>query len=259
MNGQHTDALEAAVFAGNIMLESGAEIYRVQDTIMHIARAYGVHSCNTFIMSSGIFVTSGGDGEEYFAKVRYIPLGAVRLDKVEAVNQLSREIAAGKHTVGEAMARMREIAQMPRKSRLGRTLAAGLGSGSFCFLFGGGLPESLAAFLAGVVLYSYLLMLEGKKLSKITVNISGGAIATLCAVAACALGLGSNPGQVIIGAIMPLVPGVSFTSAIRDIANADYIAGSVRLIDALLIAFCIAGGVGLAYSLVARLGGGVFL
>ena len=63
----------------------------------------------------------------------------------------------------------------------------------------------------------------------------------------------------IIGSIMPLIPGVAFTNAIRDIADGDYIAGSVRMMDALLVFFCIAMGVGLVFSLLHRFTGGAFL
>ncbi len=63
----------------------------------------------------------------------------------------------------------------------------------------------------------------------------------------------------IIGSIMPLIPGVAFTNAIRDIADGDYISGSVRMIDALLVFFCIAMGVGMVFSLFHRLPGGVLL
>ncbi len=49
---------------------------------------------------------------------------------------------------------------------------------------------------------------------------------------------------------MPLVPGVPFTNAIRDIADGDYISGSVRMLDALLIFFCIAIGVGGGFSVI---------
>ena len=47
-----------------------------------------------------------------------------------------------------------------------------------------------------------------------------------------------------------MVPGVPFTNAIRDIADGDYISGSVRMLDALLIFFCIAIGVGVGFSVI---------
>jgi hypothetical protein len=55
------------------------------------------------------------------------------------------------------------------------------------------------------------------------------------------------------------VPGVNFTNAIRDIADQDYIAGSVRMLDALLVTFCIALGVGLIITGYHQLAGGLQL
>ncbi|MEG2088324.1 MAG: threonine/serine exporter family protein [Angelakisella sp.] len=259
MKQSHADALEAAVFAGSILLESGAEIFRVEDTVLRIAKAYGVQSCNTFTLSSGFFTTAGGVNEEYFAKVRYIPLSAARLDKVEAVNQLSREIVEGQHTVEEAYHKLQEIADMPKYPRVLRLAATAVGCASFCCMFGGSLLDCLASSFAGFLLYTFITAIETRKLSKITVNIAGGAIATLASMLLVLLGLGNNLSQVIIGAIIPLVPGVPFTNAIRDMAGGDYIAGSVRLLDALLIAFCIAGGVGVVYALRFSLLGGIVL
>ena len=64
----------------------------------------------------------------------------------------------------------------------------------------------------------------------------------------------------IIGSIMPLVPGVPFTNAIRDIADGDYISGAVRMLDALLVFLCIAIGVGMGIAVMSRLtGGGILL
>ena len=63
----------------------------------------------------------------------------------------------------------------------------------------------------------------------------------------------------VIGSIMPLIPGVPFTNAIRDIANGDYISGSVRMLDALLVFFCIAIGVGVGFTVIGWLKGGTLL
>ena len=58
---------------------------------------------------------------------------------------------------------------------------------------------------------------------------------------------------------MPLIPGVAFTNAIRDVAGGDYISGSVRMLDALIIFFCIAIGVGFGIFLMSYLAGGALL
>ena len=109
--------------------------------------------------------------------------------------------------------------------------------------------DSLVAFGAGILLYLYLLLLVRGRLSKIASNITGGALVTLFGILLYQCGIGHHLGEIIIGSIIPLVPGVAFTTAIRDLADEDYIAGAVRMLDALLVTFCIAMGVGLVMTL----------
>lgn len=253
------EALNVAALAGDILLASGAEIFRVEETISRIAQAYGVKSSDAFVLSSGIFLTAGSEREEDFARVRHIPLSAARLDRVAAVNQLSREIVEGKHTPMEARKRLLEIQQMPPKPRLHQVLASGVGSACFCFLFGGDWLDSLAALASGLFLYLYLLYLVRGRLSKIASNISGGALVTMVCIFLYQLGMGHHLGEMIIGSIIPLVPGVAFTTAIRDIADEDYIAGAVRMLDALLVTFCIAMGVGIVMMAYHSFVGGLVL
>ena len=70
MAEKEREVMEAAMEAGHILLENGAEIFRVEETINRICRHYGVESSNAFVLSNGIFVTSGGVSEEIFAKVQ---------------------------------------------------------------------------------------------------------------------------------------------------------------------------------------------
>ena len=65
--------------------------------------------------------------------------------------------------------------------------------------------------------------------------------------------------HMIIGSIIPLVPGVPFTNGIRDIADGDYISGAVRLLDAMLVFLCVAIGVGVMFTVYRRLMGGFLL
>ena len=129
MNAESTrEALDVASLAGDILLASGAEIFRVEETIDRIARAYGVKSSDAFVLSSGIFLTAESGKKQEFARVRHIPLSAARLDKVTAVNQLSREIEEGLHTPKEAKAWLLDIQRMPEKPKMHQVLASSVGS-----------------------------------------------------------------------------------------------------------------------------------
>lgn len=256
---EQREVLEIAMQAGHILLENGAEIFRVEETIDRICRHFGIESANSFVLSNGIFTTSGNEREQIFAKVQHIPVSGTHLNRVAAVNQLSREIEAQGLSLMEVKRRLALISVMPGKTKTMQVLASGVGSACFCYLFGGSLRDALAAFLTGLILYLYVLFLSAPRLSKIIGNIGGGALVTLLCGAFYFLKLGEHLNFMIIGSIMPLIPGVAFTNAIRDIADGDYISGSVRMLDALLVFFCIAIGVGMAFSLVQGLAGGVRL
>ena len=98
-----------------------------------------------------------------------------------------------------------------------------------------------------------MLYISGPHLSKIVGNISGGALVTAICILLFTAGIGDHLNFMVIGSIMPLIPGVPFTNSIRDIS------GSVRMLDALLVFFCIAIGVGIGFSLIGGMMGGMLL
>lgn len=249
--------LELAVEAGRILLENGAEISRVEETMERIARHFGIADAQFFVLSNGIFATGMQEGcQRTYAKVLHIPVCGARLDKVAAVNQFSREIEAGAYTAADAWQALQRIRQLPDRPRGQQILAAGIGSACFCYLFGGRGAECLASLAAGLLLYAFLC-LTARRISKIMSNLCGAALAAFFCVACYACGFGETLGRMVVGAVIPLIPGVSFTNGIRDIADGDYLSGTIRLLDALLVYVCIAIGVGLAFWLGQRIFGGV--
>ena len=242
--------MELAYEAGAILLENGAEISRVDETMRRIAGHYGVDDENFFVLSNGIMATAKG-----FARTKFIPIKGASLDKVVAVNQLSREVSEGKCDFNQLESRLKAIRAMRPKPAWEQIAASAFGSAAFCIIFGGGFADSIAAFVAGLVLWVYMLFVGYQHLSRIAGAITGGLLATLLCGVMFRLGLGTHLSNMIIGAIIPLIPGVPFTNGIRDLAHEDYIAGVTRLLDALLTFFCISMGVALAFLLDAAVSG----
>ena len=120
--------MELAMEAGRLLLENGAEIFRVSDTIRRISRAYGAETEQDFVLSNGIFMTGGMPWMNY-AKVLQVPVGRTCLEKIAAVNELSRKIETGQSSVQEAAKILEGIRHMPEKRRIGKILYSGLGSG----------------------------------------------------------------------------------------------------------------------------------
>lgn len=243
------NALDFASKAGHIMLENGAEISRVEEVMERISTSFGVDSRNFFVLSNGIFTTGKG-----YANVEFIPFHGTQLNKVVAVNQLSRDIEEGKYTLEEAYAQLESIQHIPNHPAWEQILASALGSAGFCIIFGGSIIDSLISFLSGILLWLFVLYVSSPLFSKVTGNILGGALVTVFCTLAHHLGIG-HLGNIMIGAIIPLIPGVPFTNGIRDLSDEDYIAGATRLIDALMVFLCIAIGVSITFLIDSHIGG----
>ncbi len=236
--------LEVTYEAGAILLENGAEISRVEETMRRIADHFGVEDESFFVLSNGIMMTGKG-----FARTKFIPIKGASLDKVVAVNQLSREVAEGRWSLEEIGERLKGIRAMKPKRAWEQILASAVGSAAFCILFGGGFTDCLASFIAGFLLWLFMLFVGFKHLSRIVNTVTGGLLSSLVCFGLYRLGLGCHLSNMIIGAIIPLIPGIAFTNGVRDMANEDFIAGATRLLDAMLTFFCIALGVALAFML----------
>jgi len=78
----------------------------------------------------------------------------------------------------------------------------------------------------------------------------------LCAEILTAVGLGAHLDQIIIGALMALVPGIALTNAMRDVMAGDMVSGISKVAEALLIGGAIALGTALSLGMFHMLAGG---
>ncbi len=262
MTGLKTSCKSAVTLSfkmGELLLRSGAEIFRVQETMERVAHAYGVEEYDVYVLSNAIFANAVENGEHTQSKLKFVPGASVHLGRVDAINQLSREIAAGKHTVEEAFIRLKEINRIPYTKTVYMILSCGIGSACFSYLFGGSFCDALAALLCGFILEIFLRILDRRSASKFITNLSSSALVALSAVLLYRLGLGQDLDKIIIGSIIRLVPGIALTTSIRDFLGGDYLSGTIRMIDAFLVGGCIAIGVGVVVMLYILVGGAMIV
>ncbi len=231
--------------AGQTLLENGAEVFRVEQTMEIMARSFHLREFHVYVLTNGIFASAG---TAEISEVRNVPSRTTHLGRVAAVNALSREIAEGSMTLDEAESRLVLARRIPFPKDWVQ-LVSGMG-GAFCFalIFGGTLRAALAAAAAGFLASGYLLLCEQHELPGGFQKISCAALITLVCILGCGL-LGTPASHAIIGSLMILTPGIAFTMGIRDFVHGDYLSGTIRMIDALLIAASIAIGTGLVLSL----------
>jgi len=235
--------IKTVMKSGEILLHNGAEIFRVEETMIRIAKAYGADSVDVYAVSNGIFITISLDGNSFSTHIKHIPIGTVNLGRVAAVNQLSREIEVGKYTVDQAYEELKKIAVIAVPPDYIRVLFAGLGSGAFGYLLGGTLYDSIVSFIAGLFMYIFIIFAERKGFPKVLKIVIGSAGVTLISLILFSLGMGNSLDNIIIGSIITLVPGVALTTSVRDFFNGDYMAGTIHLVDTLMVGISIAVGV----------------
>ncbi|MDD5934598.1 MAG: threonine/serine exporter family protein, partial [Clostridiales bacterium] len=70
-------------------------------------------------------------------------------------------------------------------------------------------------------------------------------------------GIHGDMEPIIAGSIMPMLPGVALTNAFRDTLQGDYVSGTARLVEAIVIAVSLAIGIGAGLAVGKAILGGV--
>jgi uncharacterized membrane protein YjjP (DUF1212 family) len=253
------EILTLAVEIGDVMLRSGAEIYRVEDVVLRILESYQVDEYDVYVISNGIFASANEDREDACSMIRHVPLGSVDLAKIANLNQLARDLCEHRCSIKDAWERLEACKKLVTYKKPVLILGSGIGCAGFCYLFGGHASDAVFAFLIGMLEEMLLLWFAKKKLSRVLSNVFASIFVTFLSILIVLTGIPAMQDKIVIGAIMTLVPGIAFTTSIRDFYNGDYLAGSIHLIDALLTALCIAVGVCISIWVYQQLGGGVLL
>lgn len=260
MNQETKRLLEIALLAGKLMLENGAETYRVDETISMICGSTGVHKVQHFTIPTGIFLTCEHEGQ-FYSYIENIRNSRIDLEIIDLVNEFSRVFTASKMSYDEAEERLRVISNAPMYPQRIMCLFGGIAGGFFTLMFGGNGIEFILAFIT-----SFMVVLGVSSIGKVTQsfflkNVFGGMVNTVMALLLATI-FGNafdviHVDKIIIGSIMPLVPGVAITNALRDSISGDFVSGMSKMTEAVLIAVAIAIGVGSVLHVQLLLTGGV--
>ena len=241
---------------GRLMVESGAEIYRVEESLERVLRAYGAKEVNVFAITSNIMVSVECDDyviKNYSCRIRNV---GTHVERVDRLNDLVRRLAAEAPEVEVVEAEVEKILAMKEYSNNEIAFANGLIACSFSVFFGArNVEEIVMALMLGMSVGVCSSQLEGLKANRLLNRFSCSFLVTFLTFLLAKMGLIMSVDEVIIGILMTLVPGCGFTNALRDLFTGDSISGALRLIEAILVAFAIAGG----YVLAGVLMGGVLL
>ena len=241
--GNTPDALLTCILdMGEILLTSGAEIIRVEDTLNRLCSAYGFTQINVFSITSSIVLTAHCPDDRVITQTRRIPARDTNLEKVAQVNALSRRICRTPLSVKEFQEEIAKVRAVGSYANWILCLSYVVISATFCVFFGGSAWDSLAAAISGLVVFFIQLFLRKLKMNGVLHSLLASALTALVVVFLVKLGIGHAPENITIGNIMLLIPGVAFTTALRDLTNGDTLSGLLGLSEAVIKAIAIAIG-----------------
>ena len=256
----HKLLLDTAVLAGEIMLCSGAETYRVEDTMYHILKTSEAESIEALALMTGIVATlNSPDMEQPMTIMKAVNDRTTNLNHIIQVNDISRRYCGGELTLEETYRKLKQIGGMQYSRTLCNIALVGVASG-FAMMFGGSFLDVAVTATVGILLAGIITLGQKLRMNVIIVDIlSSMGIAVLAIVMKTYVIQTINMDTVIISAIMPLVPGVAITNAIRDTLQGDYLSGGARVLEAFLKAASIALGVGIGMAIFGAVAGRSFL
>lgn len=239
-------AVDCFLLAGRIMMECGAETYRVEDTMLRMARSQNIEDAQSYATPTGIIFSLG---RQDTTRISSISSRTTDLHKITLVNNVSRKLTSHIITLEEAYDELKKIQNKNYFLPVWiQVLAASFASAGLLILFFGQWTNAPIAFVAGGLGHYIVIVTQNitkvKFFSEFVATIAVG----LTAVTGVHFGFGDDINVIIIGSIMPLVPGLPMTNAVRDLMAGHFTAGIAKGTEALLTAFAIGAGIAAVFA-----------
>ncbi|MBM2657878.1 threonine/serine exporter family protein [Staphylococcus pseudoxylosus] len=236
-------AKDVIMLAGRILLESGAEGSRVEDTMTRMAFTLGYKESNSFVTNTVInFMLHN----ESYPRIFRIKTRDTNLLRISRTNGISRRLALGDISLEDAFQELQKIyneQSIQSHYLFYKFIAAAIISVSFLYLQGGYLIDVFTALVAGSLGYIVVELLHQKLHAQFIPEFMGALVIGLTTIIGHHLIPGGSVATIIIAAVMPIVPGVLITNAIQDLFGGHMLMFTTKSLEALVTAFGIGAGV----------------
>lgn len=245
--------LDLTVELGYRLAMSGAETFRIEDSVNRIMHAYEINA-EVFSIPNCLHVSIETADGTPLTRMRRIGQHGNDLDAVERYSNLSRRICAERPDPQTAMQWLKEtdknLLHYPMPIFL---LGTFIGAFGYSILFGGNFIDGLCGGVCGIIIGLIVLLMDHLKSNLFFKTIIASFAMAFFAYFMDFINVCTNVDASIIGALMILVPGLIFTNAMRDIIYGDTNSGINRIVQVFLIAAALALGTGSAWTLASTL------
>lgn len=224
------------------LIRNGAEIYRVEDSIERVIRAYGYENVEVFAIPSFIIINIQVGVKNHTKSIR-VRTSANNLDRLDKLNALSRKICSDHIDINTAEAMLQEIVSAPGYPVWLSYLGYGAAALFFTLFWGGNVFDSLVAFFCGITVRFTVTYFKNLKANFFFTNLIASALLAIFPAILSYIFTGLHLDKIIIGAIMLLVPGVAIINVMRDILAGDMLTAVAKITEVLIVAVAIAIGI----------------
>lgn len=249
------EILNISARAGNILLNSNAETYRVEETCQYICETKGLKFAEAFVLPTVIILTSNTEGEQ--TKIRKSYDRSVNIYNICKINDFSRGFKNDTRSYAEMMEYLKAIPQKKPYPDFLYFVMCGFVSGSFTLLAGGTVYDFILSYVCGLLsglIASYVRHLPANTFLK---SFFAGIITGTIALTASNLSPKIFYEPIIVGGMKPFFPGIAILSALRDYLAGEAASGTTRLAESLLVGGSLGVGVALVLRINMLLGGSV--
>lgn len=234
--------LSLALDIGKSMIKCGAEVNRVEETVIRVCYAYGIEKAQVFSIISMIHATVLDKESGAHSQLRRIYSYGVNFGRLEKLNALSRKICSEKTDIDIARLELEKICVEEKSFNLKVCAGYMLAAAAFTVFFGGTPLDALASVPIAAVLYLMQVYIRVTGASRLFFTALESAVAGLMALVFVYIGFGNNPDLIMIGDIMLLIPGLMLINALREMLHGDLMSGLLRMLESVILAVAIAGG-----------------
>jgi uncharacterized membrane protein YjjP (DUF1212 family) len=233
-DGPTADSAAFILTLGRALHAHGTPAHRLEAAMAAVAERLGIAG-QFFSLPTAIFVSFAGPERDEARFVRVEP-GDVNLEKLTLLDSVADRVVAGDLSVTQGLAAVHEIvAAPPRYGGALTTLCFGLASATAARFFGGGVPEIATAGVIGLA--TGLLALVTSRHRRLA-WVFEPAAATLAAALAVLVRWLAPPVAVpvaILAGLIVLIPGLTLTVAMNELAMRNLVSGTARLAAAVVV------------------------
>ena len=246
----YTAAREAFVTElGAALHAAGTPADHLEDTLTGVAEQLGLQA--QFLSTPTSLMSGFGDPENQRVVLTRVQPGGLDLDELDKLDRLAGRVARGEITVIEGRFALNTIIKAPPQFPAWLDLPAfALASSTVCVFFGGSLPDVAAAAIVGLFVGALTLVAAARRRLARLMDFSAGFVASAGAVALASLIPGIESKTVMVAGLIVLIPGLTLTTAVSELAMRHLVAGTARFTFALMIFIAIVFGAAIGRQVV---------